>query len=300
MENPDVILARLAHDEHGMIVQSQALEHGLTEEQTRRRRDSRLLVPMHRGIVRHAAVPLTWKGRLAAGVLAGGEGAVASHRSAARLHGFDGVPRWRPEVTTCASDLPRAAGIHFHRTNLLDVLDVELVGGIPCTRRPRTLLDLGGVLPFEVVQACIEDAVIRKLVTKLELVAVLERVGRRGRRGTASLRASLRSELPENLESELERRLWVLLPSGHGLIAQFELTCTDGRRVRLDAADPERKIAIEANGHLWHGTSNRLRADMARRRSIQATGWDHYEYGWSEVTETAAAVRAELARTLSR
>jgi hypothetical protein len=115
-----------------------------------------------------------------------------------------------------------------------------------------------------------------------------------------SLRASLRSELPENLESELERRLWALFPADHELVPQYELTCVDGRRVRLDAADPARKIAIEASGHRWHGTSKQLRNDMARRRSIQASGWDHYEYGWSDVTEGADATRAELARTLSR
>ncbi|MCU1374656.1 MAG: hypothetical protein JWO68_1942 [Actinomycetia bacterium] len=38
---------------------------------------------------------------------------------------------------------------------------------------------------------------------------------------------------------------------------------------------------------------------MARRRSIQATGWDHYEYGWSDVTETPEDTRAELARLLA-
>ena len=193
----------------------------------------------------------------------------------------------------------RAHGVHVHRTNLLDPLDVEVVDGIACTRRPRTLLDLGGVLPFELVHPIIEDAVIRKLVSRIELVAVLERVGGRGRRGTASLRAALQSELPENLESELERRLWQLLPAGHGLVPQFELTCADGRRVRLDAADPDRRIAVEANGHRWHGTSKQLRADMARRRSIQATGWDHYEYGWSDVTEAPMTVRDELAKLLA-
>jgi hypothetical protein len=300
MDNPDNIVARLAAERHGMVYRSQALDDGLTREALLRRRESGLLVPMHVGVFRHAAVPLTWVGRLHAAVLAGGAGAVASHRSAARLHGFAGIPRWRPEVTVRATDLPRARGIQFHRTNLLDPIDVVVIDGIPCTASARTFLDLGGELPFEIVHDAIEDAVIRKLVTRLQLVAVLERVGGRGRRGTAGLRASLRAELPEDLESELERRLWKLLPPGHGLIPQYEVSCIDGRRVRLDWGDPERKIAIEANGHRWHATTKRLRSDMARRRSIQASGWDHYEYGWADVMETQDDVRAELARTLSR
>ena len=299
MDKPDIVVAKLAAEGHGMLSRSMALTRGVTDDEARDRREAGLLLPMHRGIWRHAAVPLDWRGRLAAAVLAGGEGAAASHRSAGRLHPFAGVPRWRPEVTTCATDLPRAHGVHFHRTNLLHALDVTDVDGISCTTRARTLLDLGGVLPFELVHPVIEDAVIRKLVTKVELVVVLERVGGRGRRGTATLRASLQSDLPDNLESELERRLVALLPPRHGLVVQHELTCTDGRRVRLDTADPDRRIAIEANGHRWHGTSKQLRNDMARRRSIQASGWDHYEYGWSDVTETPMAVRAELAAILA-
>jgi len=77
------------------------------------------------------------------------------------------------------------------------------------------------------------------------------------------------------------------------------MTCRDGRRVRLDIAEPHRKIAVEANGHRWHATPADARADRARRRSIQATGWDHYEYGWAEVTETPDLVRHELEALLT-
>jgi hypothetical protein len=299
MDKPDITLARLAAGDHGMVIRSQALDEGLTSKQYRQRKEDTLLVTMHRGVLRHAAVPLTWHGRLAAAVLAGGDAAAASHRSSARLQGFAGVPRWRPEVTTWATDLPRAHGVQFHRTNLMDPLDIVVVDGIRCTARPRTLLDLGAVLPFEIVHEAVQDAVIRKLVTREALVSVLERVGGRGRRGTAAFRAALDCELPEGLESELERRLLALCPPGHQLVLQHELTCIDGRRVRLDAARPDRKIAIEAVGHRWHATAKKLRADMARRRSIQATGWDHYEYGWSDVTETPEDTRAELARLLA-
>jgi hypothetical protein len=299
MDKPDITVARLAVGGHGMLHRSQALDDGLTSKEYRARKEDGLLIPVHRGITRHAAVPLTWRGRLAAAVLAGGDGAVASHRSAARLHDFDGVPRFRPEVTTCAVDLPRAAGVQFHRTNLLDPLDIVVVDHIRATARPRTLHDLGAVLPFDLLAPIVEDAVIRKLVTRIQLIALLERVGGRGRRGSASLRAALETDLPEHLESDLERRLWRLLPPGHGMVTQHELTCTDGRRVRLDMADPARKIAIEANGRKWHGTTKAARADMARRRSIQASGWHHYEYGWSEVTEAPTTTRLELAAILA-
>jgi hypothetical protein len=150
------------------------------------------------------------------------------------------------------------------------------------------------------VERTVGDAVVRNLVTHEQLFAVLERAGGRGRRGTAKLRAVVRHALPdEKLESELEWRLSKLFPPGRGLVLQHRITCVDGREVRFDAAEPDRRIAIEANGHRWHATTERLRRDMERRRSIKASGWDLYEYGWSDVVETPALVRAELARLLT-
>jgi hypothetical protein len=162
------------------------------------------------------------------------------------------------------------------------------------------LLDLGAVLPYEIVEHAVGDAVVRKLVSHEQLFAVLERAGCRGRRGTAALRATVRDALPdEKLESELEWRLSKLFQPMHGLVLQHRLICADGREVRLDAARPDRQIAIEANGHRWHATKIRLPRDMERRRSIKLSGWDLYEYGWSDVVETPGLVRAELARILA-
>jgi very-short-patch-repair endonuclease len=214
---------------------------------------------------------------------------------------FRDVPPFRPEITVPTLDLPIHAGIHVHRTNLLAAADIVVVDHIPCTAPPRTCLDLGAVLPYELVEPIVQDAVIRKLVTHAELLAVLERVGGRGRRGTAALRAVVHGALPdERIESELERLLIALLPPGHGFTLQYEMTCVDGRRVRLDAARPEYKIAVEANGHRWHATAEQMRKDMARRRSIQASGYELWEYGWSDVVETPALVQSELAALVQR
>src|SRR4051812_38408221 len=107
---PDTTIARLAADQHGMVSRSQALKEGLTSEQIDHCVTRRLLVRTHEGVYRHVAVPLTWKGRLMAGVLAGGGGAAASHRSSARLEGFRDVPTWRPEITVPTLDHPTHSG----------------------------------------------------------------------------------------------------------------------------------------------------------------------------------------------
>jgi very-short-patch-repair endonuclease len=64
--------------------------------------------------------------------------------------------------------------------------------------------------------------------------------------------------------------------------------------VRIDFAVVDRRFAIEANGVRWHGNASQARATRARARSITATGWSLYEYGWYEATETPDDLRAEV------
>src|SRR5215218_6134527 len=117
MAAEDVALATLAQAQHG------------------------LLVAVHRGVYRHAAVPESPSGDLMAAVLASGAGALASHRSAGRLWRLRDVPRWRPEVTVCRTSRPKVPGVVTHRTDTLDAEDVAAADGIPVTSVARSLLD---------------------------------------------------------------------------------------------------------------------------------------------------------------
>ena len=93
MDDPDTALARLASRQHGVLCRSQALALGLTTDHLRHRLSTGLLERVHDGVDRHAAAPATAEARFAAAVLAAGPDAVASHRSAGRLHGLRDVHR---------------------------------------------------------------------------------------------------------------------------------------------------------------------------------------------------------------
>jgi very-short-patch-repair endonuclease len=299
MDSADAITARLAAGQNGILTIRQARLAGLTDKQVAYRQQNGQLVAVHVGVYRHPAVAATWLSRLTADVAAAGPDAVASHRSAATLHGLDVARTTRSELTVPATDLPQRPGPRIHRTNRLDEADITIVSRVPVTTIPRTLLDLGAVRPYEVVEQATQDAIIRGLVQVPALVAVLERVGGRGRRGTASLRAVLRGSVPDQrLESLLEQHLLSLLEASeleHPEL-QYELRCEDGRKVRLDFAWPHRRLAVEADGHRWHATSRQLQSDLARSRSIQASGWAHHRFGWSDVHERANATLHELCR----
>lgn len=297
MTSADSIIANATATQHGLATHPQLRVLGLSDEQIANRLQRKLLLPMHEGVYRHAAAPWTPPGQLLAAVLACGAGAVASHRSAARLHDLRDVPRWRPEVTVPGSRLPLLRGVVRHRTDLLEPLDVTSVNRIPVTSLPRTLLDLGAVVSFEVVEMAAQDAIIRGGVSAVELVCVLERVGKRGRRGAAALRAVVRASLPSaGIESRLELDLVRLIESCPvpQPVLQYEIVLPDGRRLRLDTAWPELRIAAEADGRRWHSTRREFERDLLRSRAITAAGWRHFRYGWADVHQRAADVRDEL------
>lgn len=250
---------------------------------------------------RHAAASPSWEGDQLA-LLAAGPGCAASHRAAARMHRLDLPVRSPIELTVPASDLPRQRGCRIHRTNLLEHLDVVQVRSMPVTSVARTLLDLGAVVPVALVEQAAQAAIIERAVGLGDLVSVLERVGGRGRRGTAALRAVVRGSLPdERLESVLEHalhRLLLQLP-GPSAVPQFELAVGPSHTVRLDFAWPDRRIAVEADGHRWHATRRDLTRDLQRSRAIQAAGWRHHRFGWSDIRERPDATLAELRRVLN-
>ena len=297
MTAADTVLAAAAAHQHGIVTATQARRLGISAREIDRRLRSGLLVPAHAGVYRHAAAAETPESRLVAAILGSGARAVASHRSAAWLHGLRDVPRWRSEATVPGHRLPLLQDVTCHRTDRLEAPDVASVRRIPCTSVPRTLLDLGAVVPFEVVELATQDALIRNLATAVDLVCVLERVGGRGRRGTAALRAVVRDSLaPDAIESRLEVGLLRLVESSFvpPPVVQHEITLPGGERARLDLAWPELRVAVEADGRRWHSTRRDFERDLTRSRAITAAGWRHYRYGWTDVHQRPAAVRAEL------
>jgi Transcriptional regulator, AbiEi antitoxin len=299
----DAALARLAARQHGVVASAQARAAGLTPEQLKRRVADGLLVPVHRGVYRHAAVEDSPAGDLMGAVLACGARAVASHRSAGRVWVLREVPRWRPEVTVHGTARPKATGVVIHRTDTLEAADVARRHGIPVTSVARTLLDLGSLLPPPVLATTTEDACIRNLVSPIDLVATLERLGRPGRRGAAALRAVVAGLVPpEDLDSRLEHDLLRLIRAS-GVpppVPQLEAVVGGGRRVKFDFAWPDRRTVVEADGRRWHATSAEFERDLAGHNAITTAGWRLFRYGWADVHQRPDATRAASAAAVRR
>src|SRR5689334_24626734 len=81
-------IAALAAKQHGVVSLAQLIGLGLSRKSVHRRSQAGRLHRVHQGVYAVGHKRLTQRGRWMAAVLAGGEGGVLSHRSAAALWGL--------------------------------------------------------------------------------------------------------------------------------------------------------------------------------------------------------------------
>jgi len=278
----DVQLNRLAAGQYSLASRTQALDVGMTSRQLHDRLESGLLVPVHKGVYRLVGAPPTTTQALLAACMAAGEG-IASHRSAAALWALRGVEATTPEISVPGSRRPHLRGVVVHRTDRLDDIDVSRRRGIPVTTPARTLLDLGAVVPVDMVEPALEDALMRRLVTFELLTNTLERLGGSGRRGAAVLRALVEERNPATAptQSVLEDRLFetlrrAALPQP---VRQYKVA-----GVVLDGAYPDRRLGIEADSRMWHGGRLDVQRNSDKANLLLAHGWRVLHFTWLDLT----------------
>ena len=171
------VLGRMKR-QHGVISRDQALDSGLTEGQIKYRLRTGEWVAEARGVYRHAAISPTVLSRLLAICLA--HNALASHRSAAALHGVDGYSLDRVEIVVPSGRSLRVDGVRVHESTQMGLARPTERRGVPCTGLPRTVLDLAGVVTRKRLDRTI-DAVLRDgQLRPSDLYGVLASHARRG------------------------------------------------------------------------------------------------------------------------
>ena len=123
----------LAAEQHGLIAHAQAVGLGASKEAIRHRRESGRWLVHRPSVYRLPGTPGGPRVDLHASVLAAGGNAVASHLSAAALHGIPGFPEDRLEVSVTAARSPDVFGALVHRKALLPPAHVTRVDNIPTT-----------------------------------------------------------------------------------------------------------------------------------------------------------------------
>src|SRR5207253_1834821 len=112
---------------------------------------------IHLGVYAVGHPHLSGRGRWMAAVLACGDGALLSHRSAAAVWGFAPAAASRIDVTAGGRSRHGQPGISLHRVRSLHPDDHAVRDHIPVTTVARTLLDVSEVMSPRQLERAFEE-----------------------------------------------------------------------------------------------------------------------------------------------
>ena len=222
---------------------------------------------------RVAGTPDTWEQRLMAVVLSC-PGSVASHRSAARLHGLETVPSVKLEITVIRGRAKKRKGVTMHESEQLDRF-VTVVNGIPVTTVPRTMTDLTLHLPERRLSPVVDEVLRKNLASLPQMRLCLDVMKTKGRRKITSFRnlLDMRNVTDEAMDTELEKMALAAIraagfpePSAKGFVI------VNGSRYEPDLWYPDFKTIIEPGGP-HHLLPTVAANDRKRDADFQIDGW---------------------------
>jgi hypothetical protein len=225
---------------------------------------------------------LAARGRYLAAVLAGGERAGLSHRSAAGLWGLR-PSSGRVEITVSQSD-GGVPGVQVHRSRMLDPQDFTIEDGIRVTSVARTLLDLSAVLRPQDLSLAIDRAERLGLFDLTAVGDVLDRA--KGRKGAKLLRRAIAAYEPSTQKSELERRFKELLETTPDVPRPTFNALVDGEigTHEIDAYWAEQKLAVQLDGFEFHRTRRDRERDAASDADLELAGNRVMRLTWDDAT----------------
>ena len=246
-----------------MVSLTQLNAAGISQRGVTRRVQAKRLHRIHRGVYAVGHAGLSQYGRWMAAVLACGDGAVLSHRSAATLWRMIASPSTLTDVTVPGdAGRKRRDGISLHRSSTLLPSETTSRFGIPVTKPARTLADLRRVLPADRYAAALREAEYLRL-------PIGNRFGH------------------DRTRTELEGRFLALcrrhrLPKPDGNVEIEPYT--------VDFLWPRQRLIVEVDGWESHRTRSAFEADRARDAYLATLGYKVLRFTWRQLAEDAAAV----------
>jgi very-short-patch-repair endonuclease len=291
----DQRISAIAGAQRGYVTRHQLLAAGVPDRTIDRRVTAGHLHRIHRNVyaVGHAAPPPL--GPETAALLACGEHAVLSHRTAAALwklvpEGDDPI-----HVTIRGRNGPRPQGVRVHRTSRLTRGEVQVVEGLPVTSPSRSLIDVAPDLDERSLERAVEEALIQQLVTERQLRTAAKSF--KGRGGAARILAVLDSgHEPGITRSKAERRFRALLRA-----AQLPEPLTNVRvhGYLVDCYWPSHGVVVEVQGYKFHSGRFAFERDTRKAAKLTAAGLTVSYVTWRQMENEPYAVIARVAQVLA-
>ena len=268
--NPELQIAALAGKQHGVVSLAQLAAAGIDKSGIARRVRAGRLHRIHRGVYAVGHKGLGSEGRWMAAVLALGEGAVLSHRSAAELWNLLPATDGLVDVTVSkAGGRRKRSGLRIHRSSSLPRTATTIRNQIAVTTPARTIAELPRVVPPQQVRRAIRQAEVRGY-----RLGGVEKDRTRSELEYAFLRLCRRHRLPA--------------PEVNVRVGSFEVDFL-WRRAHL---------VVETDGYRYHRGAAAFEADRARELELGRLGYTLRRFSYRQVVrqprDVAIALRSLL------
>ena len=289
-------MAQLAARQHGAVARRQLEALGLGRGAIAHRVEAGRLHRVHLGVYAVGYPLLTGHGRWMAAVLACGDGALLSHRSAAALWELPISATGPIDVTIIGRCHRGRPGITLHQPRHLHLSDRSIRHGIPVTSVARTILDLAEVASGRQLERALEEAERLRLFDLTAFEYLCKRsVGHRGLGRARSRLESFPDAVPDT-RSELENRFVELcrnaglpMPSLNVSVAGFV----------VDALWPAERLVVGLDGFAFHHTRQAFERDRARDAKLQLAGCRVLRITHRRLMREPGAVAAGIRQLLS-
>jgi very-short-patch-repair endonuclease len=269
---PDGRIADVAARQHGVVAQAQLLAAGFSTSAISRRVGQGQLHRVHRGVYAVGHPGISLRSSWMAAVLAYGEGAAVSYRSAAELWGL-----LRPNGEPIDISVPgyagkaRRVGIRLHRRGTLEAEVLTRRHGIPVTKLAQTIADLRAAVPGWELRRAIRQADVLGLPH-----------GEDARH--------------DRTRSDLERD-FLLICKRHRLPCP-EVNVRVGPYL-VDFLWRERCLAVETDGYGYHRGRQAFRDDRRRDLDLRGHGFEVVRLSEEQVADEPEQVAKILRKVLA-
>jgi hypothetical protein len=228
--------------------------------------------------------------------------AVASHHSAATIHGLDLLGRQPPGTTLThrpgAGSGTRRPGVQVH-VAALPSGHVTVRSGVRVTSVARTVVDLARTSSFRAGVVVADSALRGKQVSKDELRAVVADCARWPGIRQASLVVEFSDGLSESALESISRVAF----RDHGIPApelQVPVGGDNGVVGRADFLWRQYGTIGEADGAIKYANTDRAISQLRRDAALRAAGFQVVHFTWQEIVKTPGQVAASIMEAFRR
>ncbi|HJZ34974.1 MAG TPA: type IV toxin-antitoxin system AbiEi family antitoxin domain-containing protein [Solirubrobacterales bacterium] len=287
---------QLARAQHGVLTRRDLESLGFSKMAIEHRVATGRLHLISRGVYSVGRRDLSPRGRWMAAVLACGDLAVLSHRSAAELWGIGFEEKGRIDLTVTGRREIKRAGLKVRMRPKLPEASVVRRLGIPVTNPVQTLIDIATELKPMRLERAVNQADVHDLVDPETLRTALD--GHVGEPGVKKLRTMLDRHTFRLSDSDLEI---LFRPLARAAAFPSPLSKHWVLGYEVDFFFPGQGLIVETDGLRYHRTPAQQARMVKRDQKHTAAGYrvlrfTHWQiaYAPTEVTDILRKIRPHL------